>query len=44
MAWDSARSIRPFGTSNMIDKKNDKGINRFLAPGRNFKVSLEYVF
>lgn len=44
MTWDSARSIRPFGTSNMIDKKNDKGINRFLAPGRNFKVSLEYVF
>ncbi|MPW90103.1 TonB-dependent receptor domain-containing protein [Moraxella catarrhalis] len=44
MTWDSARSIRPFGTSNMIDKKNDKGINRFLAAGRNFKVSLEYVF
>ncbi|OOR84569.1 ligand-gated channel protein [Moraxella canis] len=44
MTWDSARSIRPFGTSNMIDKQTDKGINRFLAPGRNFKVSLEYVF
>ena len=44
MTWDSARSIRPFGTSNMIDKKNDKGINRFLAAGRNFKVSLECVF
>lgn len=44
MTWDSARSIRPFGTSNMIDKKTNQGINRFLAPGRNFKLSLEYVF
>ncbi|MCL7810277.1 TonB-dependent hemoglobin/transferrin/lactoferrin family receptor [Pasteurella multocida] len=44
ITWDSARSIRPFGTSNMIDKKTGEGINRFNAPGRNFKLNAELTF
>lgn len=44
LTWDSARSIRSFGTSNMIDQKTGLGINRFYAPERNFKVSAEFTF
>ncbi|URI01651.1 TonB-dependent hemoglobin/transferrin/lactoferrin family receptor [Pasteurella multocida] len=44
LTWDSARSIRSFGTSNMIDKKTGEGINRFNAPGRNFKLNAELTF
>ncbi|HHF6499166.1 TPA: TonB-dependent hemoglobin/transferrin/lactoferrin family receptor, partial [Haemophilus influenzae] len=29
ITWDSARSIRSFGTSNVIDQKTGLGINRF---------------
>ncbi|HHE3625993.1 TPA: TonB-dependent hemoglobin/transferrin/lactoferrin family receptor [Pasteurella multocida] len=44
LTWDSARSIRPFGTSNLIDQRTGAGINRFNAPGRNFKLSAEITF
>ncbi|HDR1604531.1 TPA: TonB-dependent hemoglobin/transferrin/lactoferrin family receptor [Pasteurella multocida] len=44
LTWDSARSIRPFGTSNMIDQRTGAGINRFNAPGRNYKLSAEITF
>ena len=44
LTWDSARSIRSFGTSNLIDKTTGLGINRFYAPERNFKVGAEFVF
>ncbi|HHF4429863.1 TPA: TonB-dependent hemoglobin/transferrin/lactoferrin family receptor, partial [Haemophilus influenzae] len=33
ITWDSARSIRSFGTSNVIDQSTGQGINRFYAPG-----------
>ncbi len=51
--WESIRSIRSFGTSNMICKSEstalgcnsaNQGIERFSAPERNFKVSLDYQF
>lgn len=41
--WDSARSIRSFGTRNRIDN-DGTGIERFYAPERNFKISAEWVF
>lgn len=44
VTWDSARSIRQFGTSNKIDYVTGKGLNRFNAPGRNFKLSAELTF
>lgn len=44
MTWDSARSIKQFGTSNRIDYVTGAGINRFYAPGRNFKLSAEIAF
>ncbi|MBN6711178.1 TonB-dependent hemoglobin/transferrin/lactoferrin family receptor [Haemophilus haemoglobinophilus] len=44
ITWDSARSIRPFGTSNLINQNTGQGINRFYAPGRNFKFNMEFVF
>ncbi|OKQ00424.1 TonB-dependent hemoglobin/transferrin/lactoferrin family receptor, partial [Haemophilus influenzae] len=40
ITWDSARSIRSFGTSNVIDQSTGLGINRFYAPGRNYKMSV----
>ncbi|MDU8924933.1 TonB-dependent hemoglobin/transferrin/lactoferrin family receptor [Pasteurellaceae bacterium LIM206] len=42
--WDSIRSIRPFGTSNMIDQNTGLGLNRFNAPGRNYKLTAELTF
>ncbi|HDR1288093.1 TPA: hypothetical protein QB373_001941 [Pasteurella multocida] len=39
-----ARSIKPFGTSNLINQKTGAGINRFYSPGRNFKFSAEITF
>ncbi|MBS9777988.1 MAG: TonB-dependent hemoglobin/transferrin/lactoferrin family receptor [Gammaproteobacteria bacterium] len=51
--WSSQRAIRSFGTSNMVCKKPNavlgcqsanQGSERFDAPGRNFKIGLEYVF
>ncbi|MFL1706105.1 TonB-dependent hemoglobin/transferrin/lactoferrin family receptor [Campylobacter sp. MOP7] len=44
LTWESARSIRPFGTSNLINQDTGKGINRFYAPGRNFKFTFEFTF
>jgi|GEM_PF-137833 hemoglobin and hemoglobin-haptoglobin-binding protein B len=44
MTWDSARSIRSFGTANLIDQETGKGLNRFLAPGRNYKFTFEFTF
>ncbi|MGC7589587.1 TonB-dependent hemoglobin/transferrin/lactoferrin family receptor [Bisgaard Taxon 46] len=44
LTWDSARSIRPFGTSNLIDQRTGAGINRFYSPGRNYKLSAEVTF
>ncbi|HHF5688243.1 TPA: TonB-dependent hemoglobin/transferrin/lactoferrin family receptor, partial [Haemophilus influenzae] len=44
ITWDSARSIRSFGTSNVIDQSRGLGINRFYAPGRNYKMSVQFEF
>ncbi|TCP95788.1 hemoglobin/transferrin/lactoferrin receptor protein [Cricetibacter osteomyelitidis] len=44
ITWDSVRSIRPFGTSNLIDQKTGEGINRFYSAGRNFKLNAELTF
>ncbi|EJP74894.1 MULTISPECIES: TonB-dependent hemoglobin/transferrin/lactoferrin family receptor [Campylobacter] len=44
MTWDSARSIRGFGTTNLIDQNTGAGIKRFYAPGRNFKFTWEIKF
>ncbi|HHE3600647.1 TonB-dependent hemoglobin/transferrin/lactoferrin family receptor [Pasteurella multocida] len=44
LTWESARSIKPFGTSNLINQKTGAGINRFYSPGRNFKLSAEITF
>ena len=44
ITWDSARSIRPFGTSNMINQDMGLGINRFYAPGRNYRMSVQFEF
>ncbi|HHF4695465.1 TPA: TonB-dependent hemoglobin/transferrin/lactoferrin family receptor, partial [Haemophilus influenzae] len=44
ITWDSVRSIRSFGTSNVIDQKTGLGINRFYAPGRNYKMSVQFEF
>ncbi|MFC0819478.1 TonB-dependent hemoglobin/transferrin/lactoferrin family receptor [Moraxella marmotae] len=43
LTWESARSIRSFGTSNLIGR-DGTGIERFYAPERNFKFSAELVF
>ena len=42
--WDSVRSIRSYGMMNMVNKNTGQGYNRFLAPGRNYKISWEYKF
>lgn len=44
MTWESARSVRSFGTMNMVRKSDSLGINRFLAPGRNYKLNFEMTF
>ncbi len=54
MTWANARSIRTFGTSNMVcqDGKEKslgcnyarQGMERFHSPERNAKVSFEYKF
>ncbi|MDY4281402.1 MAG: TonB-dependent hemoglobin/transferrin/lactoferrin family receptor [[Pasteurella] mairii] len=44
ITWESARSIRPFGTSNLIDQNTGKGINRFYSPGRHFRFNAELTF
>ncbi|AQW81434.1 TonB-dependent hemoglobin/transferrin/lactoferrin receptor family protein [Campylobacter pinnipediorum subsp. pinnipediorum] len=42
--WESARSIRSFGTTNRVRKSDNLGLNRFNAPGRNFKLDFEITF
>ena len=44
ITWDAARSIRPFGTMNMIDRTTGLGINRFYSAGRNFRLNWEFTF
>jgi hypothetical protein len=44
MTWDMARSIRAFGTSNLINQNTGAGIGRFYAPRRNFKFNWEIKF
>ncbi|HHF6867394.1 TPA: TonB-dependent hemoglobin/transferrin/lactoferrin family receptor, partial [Haemophilus influenzae] len=44
ITWDSARSIRSFGTSNVIEQTTGLGINRFYAPGKNYKMSVQFEF
>ncbi|HHV6761369.1 TPA: TonB-dependent hemoglobin/transferrin/lactoferrin family receptor, partial [Haemophilus influenzae] len=44
ITWDSVRSIRSFGTSNVIEQTTGQGINRFYAPGRNYKMSVQFEF
>ena len=44
ITWESARSVRSFGTTNMVRKSDSLGINRFYAPGRNFKLTFEMTF
>ncbi len=52
MTWDNARSIRTFGTNNMICREVsttgcdsvNQGVERFHSPERNFKVNVEYQF
>lgn len=44
ITWESARSIRSYGTSNMIDRTTGLGINRFFSPGRNFKFTFDLRF
>ena len=41
LTWESARSVRSFGTTNLVRKSDSLGINRFYAPGRNFKLTFE---
>ncbi|MGV0571465.1 TonB-dependent hemoglobin/transferrin/lactoferrin family receptor [Vibrio harveyi] len=38
--WDSVRSIPKFGSTNMVDQ-DGLGLNRFTAPGINWKIGLE---
>ncbi|HHF6691614.1 TPA: hypothetical protein ACPP81_001680 [Haemophilus influenzae] len=44
LTWDSARSIRSTGTINRIDTATGIGLNRFYAPGRNYKMSVQFEF
>ncbi|HHE9999004.1 TPA: TonB-dependent hemoglobin/transferrin/lactoferrin family receptor, partial [Haemophilus influenzae] len=44
LTWDSARSIRHIGTINRVDTKTGKGLNRFYAPGRNYRMSVQFEF
>lgn len=41
--WDSLRGIYSYSTTNAVDR-NNKGLERYYAPGRNYAVSLEYRF
>ena len=38
--WDSVRSIPTFGSTNMVDN-DGLGLNRFTAPGVNWKAGVE---
>ena len=41
--WDSLRSLAELNVNSMVDDKG-VGIERFTAPGRNYKVGLTYEF
>ncbi|MFW1886621.1 hypothetical protein ACG9X8_20165, partial [Acinetobacter nosocomialis] len=41
--WDSLRSLAELYVNSMVDDKG-VGIERFTAPGRNYKVGLTYEF
>ncbi|HHV6722806.1 TPA: TonB-dependent receptor domain-containing protein, partial [Haemophilus influenzae] len=44
LTWDSARSIRHLGTINRVNTETGKGLNRFYAPGRNYRMSVQFEF
>ncbi|MEX4409742.1 TonB-dependent receptor [Haemophilus influenzae] len=44
LTWDSARSVRHLGTINRVDTETGKGLNRFYAPGRNYRMSVQFEF
>lgn len=44
ITWEMARSVRSFGTMNMVRKSDSLGINRFNAPSRNYKLNFEMTF
>ncbi|HHF1119713.1 TPA: TonB-dependent hemoglobin/transferrin/lactoferrin family receptor, partial [Haemophilus influenzae] len=44
LTWDSARSIRHLGTINRVKTETGKGLNRFYAPGRNYRMSVQFEF
>ena len=44
LTWESARSIRTIGTINRIDTETGIGLNRFYAPGRNYRASIQLEF
>ena len=44
LTWDSARSIRHIGTVNRVETATGKGLNRFYAPGRNYRASIQLEF
>ena len=44
LTWDSARSIRDRGTINRVETATGIGLNRFYAPGRNYRASIQLEF
>ncbi|HHF2585688.1 TPA: TonB-dependent receptor, partial [Haemophilus influenzae] len=44
LTWDSARSIRHLGTINRVETATGKGLNRFYAPSRNYRMSVQFEF
>ncbi|HHF3527129.1 TPA: TonB-dependent receptor, partial [Haemophilus influenzae] len=44
LTWDSARSVRHLGTINRVHTETGKGLNRFYAPGRNYRMSVQFEF
>ena len=44
LTWDSARSIRHLGTINRVETATGIGLNRFYAPGRNYRASIQLEF
>ncbi|HHF4302351.1 TonB-dependent receptor [Haemophilus influenzae] len=44
LTWDSARSIRHIGTINRVKTATGEGLNRFYAPGRNYRMSVQFEF
>ncbi|HHV6529207.1 TPA: TonB-dependent receptor domain-containing protein, partial [Haemophilus influenzae] len=44
LTWDSARSVRHLGTINRVKTETGEGLNRFYAPGRNYRMSVQFEF